>query len=101
MSNVIYTPKKSQIHVPGAGVVQREDFTQDHAIKLLKRAEKNGVDKKVFIKQHFEVSVNDLPLFDDEQEAETKPVRRKKEVVKSDEELLEQMIKEEEKAKSE
>lgn len=68
MSNPIFTPKKAFILVPGEGVIEKANFTQAHAKKLLKNAEANGVKQDVFIKQHFEMSVGDLPLFEDEGE---------------------------------
>jgi hypothetical protein len=77
--NPNFKPKRAQILVPGSGVVSREDFTQDHAKALLKRAEKHGVNKTEFIKQHFVVdSYDDMPLFDTEKEPEEpqEPVKR-------------------------
>ena len=106
MSNHIFTPKKNQIHVPNVGVVQKADFTQDHAKALLKRAEKYGINRDAFIKQHFEVSFGDLPLFDEEIETREKPttLKTKKpakvEPVKTDDELLNEMIKKEEEGKA-
>jgi hypothetical protein len=63
-----FKPRKQQIHVPGFGVVQKEDFTQEHFEVLIKRAS----DRDAFIKQYFEVtSFGDLPLFE-KTEAEKK-----------------------------
>lgn len=108
MSEIILTPKKAQIHVPGVGVVQKADFTQDHAKALLKRAEKAGVNQKAFIKQHFEIGVSDLPLFDENEEKSKgkkgkapKPPEEAEEEKKAreDKELLAQLEAEEEEKK--
>lgn len=57
-----FKPKKQQIHVPGYGVVQKEDFNQDHYQVLMKRA--GMTNRDTFIKQHLEVeSYGDQPLF--------------------------------------
>lgn len=56
-----FKPKKQQIHVPGYGVVQKEDFNQTHFNALMKRA---GDNRDEFIKQHLVVdSYGDQPLF--------------------------------------
>lgn len=60
-----FKPKKQQIHVPGYGVVQKEDFNEKHFNVLMKRA---GDNKDAFIKQHLEVeSFGDLPLFEEDE----------------------------------
>lgn len=65
---MVFKPKKQQIHVPGCGVVQKEDFTKEHYAILMKRA---GSNKDAFIKQHLEVaSYDDLDLFKENKEAE-------------------------------
>jgi hypothetical protein len=94
----IFTPRKAFIFVPGHGVVEKVDFTQDHAAILLKKAEGNGVDKNKFISQHFETTFGDLPLFEEEQEKPaSKPKKRTKKEI--EEELLQAEIEEEENAK--
>jgi hypothetical protein len=80
--NLIFKPKKEFILVPGAGVIQRDNFTEDHTKALLKRADKAGVSREEFIKQHLVVAgYGDMPLFegDSEQEAPVKKGRKKKE----------------------
>jgi hypothetical protein len=58
-----FKPKKQQIHVPGFGVVQKEDFEQKHFDKLMTRAG-DGARKTAFINQYFVVdSYDDLELF--------------------------------------
>lgn len=70
--NPIFKPKKQQILVPGAGVIQKEEFTQDHAKALLKRADKAGVNRDEFIKQHLVVDgYGDQPLFADVEPAQS------------------------------
>lgn len=65
--NPLFKPKKQQIHVPGYGVVQKEEFEPKHTKALLKRAEENGVNRDAFIKQHLVVDgYGDQPLFSDE-----------------------------------
>lgn len=67
-----FKPKKQQIHVPGHGVVQKEDFTQEHFEILVKRAGRVTGGKDAFIKQHFEVaSYDDQPLFKEPAETTT------------------------------
>lgn len=66
-----FKPKKQQIHVPGYGVVQKEDFNDDHFKALMKRA---GDKRDSFIKQHLVVeSYGDQPLFADAPEPGQKP----------------------------
>jgi 2-succinyl-5-enolpyruvyl-6-hydroxy-3-cyclohexene-1-carboxylate synthase len=96
MSNPILTPKKAFILVPGHGVIERADFTQEHARILVKHGESHGVDRDVFIKQHFNVSFGDLPLFEDsEQEKEVKPKAKKVKKEKTQEELDEEQLQKE------
>jgi hypothetical protein len=60
-----FKPKKQQIHVPGYGVVQKEDFNEKHLAVLMKRA---GDNRDAFIKQHLDVdSFGDLPLFEEDE----------------------------------
>lgn len=60
-----FKPKKQQIHVPGYGVVQKEDFNNTHFAVLMKRA---GSNKEAFISQHLVVeSYGDLPIFADDE----------------------------------
>jgi hypothetical protein len=74
-----FKPKKQQIHVPGYGVVQKEDFNQYHYNALMKRADATG-DRDAFIKQHLVVeSYGDQPLFaDSEEEEPQKPAGKPK-----------------------
>ena len=59
-----FKPKKQQIHVPGFGIVQKEEFTQEHFNLLMKRAGAQGAKKDEFIKQYFVVdSYGDQELF--------------------------------------
>ncbi len=95
-----FKPKNQQIHVPGFGVVQKEDFGQEHFNALMKRA---GDNRDAFIKQHLVVeSYGDQPLF---AEAETeKPkakVGKKSAKAETDEEAeLKRLIDEEEASKN-
>lgn len=78
--NPLFKPKKQQIHVPGFGVVQKEDFNQEHTKALLKRAEKANVNRDEFIKQHLVVDgYGDQPLFaePEQSEGETKEIKKK------------------------
>lgn len=60
-----FKPKKQQIHVPGHGVVQKEDFNEVHTAALLKRA---GSNRDAFIKQHLVIeSYGDLPIFEEDE----------------------------------
>lgn len=60
-----FKPKKQQIHVPGYGVVQKEDFNETHAAALMKRA---GSNRDAFIKQHLVIeSYGDLPIFEEDE----------------------------------
>jgi hypothetical protein len=95
MATPIFTPKKAQILVPGAGVVAKADFTQKHAETLLKAASGNGVDQEKFIKQHFDVSFGDLPLFDDEASAASAEADK----LKAEKAEYEKLLAEEEAAK--
>lgn len=98
-----FKPKKQQIHVPGHGVVQKEDFTQEHFDILVKRAGRVSGGKDAFIKQHFEVaSYGDQSLFEEAPEPVQKPSKGKGKgksavVEKTDDEKLAEMIAEEEK----
>lgn len=97
-----FKPKKQQIHVPGFGVVQKEDFLDVHYQALMKRA---GSRRDAFIKQHLVVeSYGDQPLFEEpEKEApKEKPAGKKGKKAKlSEEEELERLIAEEEANKTE
>jgi hypothetical protein len=65
-----FKPKKQQIHVPGFGVVQKEDFNQEHFAVLMKRAGGSQEKKDAFIKQHLEVaSYGDQELFEESEAA--------------------------------
>lgn len=82
-----FKPKKQQIHVPGHGVVQKEDFTQEHFDILVKRAGRVSGGKDAFIKQHFEVaSYGDQSLFEEAPEPAPKPSKGKGGKGKSSEE---------------
>ncbi len=97
-----FKPKKQQIHVPGLGIVQKEDFSQEHFDILLKRA---GNRRDEFIKQHFVVeSYGDQPLFQESEGSSEKKGKGKKnaksvsapEPEKTDDEKLAEMIAQEE-----
>ncbi len=94
-----FKPKKQQIHVPGCGVVQKEDFTQDHFDILMKRADRVGRDE--FIKQHFVVeSYGDQPLFVEVPAPGPKGKGKPAKVTapkpeKSDDEILDELIEKE------
>lgn len=99
-----FKPKKQQIHVPGHGVVQKEDFTQEHFEILLKRSGRVTGGKDAFIAQHFDVaSYGDQPLFVGTPEPSPKPSKGKggkaksAVVEKTDDEKLAELIAEEEK----
>jgi hypothetical protein len=66
-----FKPKKQQIHVPGKGIVQKEDFSQEHFDILIKRAGGSKEKRDAFINQHFVVaSYGDQPLFVEEPKSE-------------------------------
>lgn len=80
-----FKPKKQQIHVPGVGVVQKEDFTKEHFATVMKRAGTDKEKKDAFLKQYFEVaSYDDMPLFEEGKKeaeadnAEAKPAKERK-----------------------
>lgn len=74
MSELVLKPKKASILVPGYGVVSREDFEPKHAKAIFNST---PVEKEKIIAQHFNVvSYGDLPIFEEEGEAE-KPKERK------------------------
>jgi hypothetical protein len=119
MSTPTFKPKKAFIHVPGHGVVSKQDFNKDHAAILLRRAEGHGVNKDKFIKQHLVIdSFGDMELFkepegQDNSQAEVqgakpktekpkkgKPKNKKAEAELTEDEQLEKMIAEEEAQKS-
>lgn len=59
-----FKPRKQQIHVPGHGVVQKEEFNENHFKILMKRAGGTKEEQDAFIKQYFVVSsYGDLPVF--------------------------------------
>lgn len=102
-----FKPKKQQIHVPGHGVVQKQDFTKEHFDILMLRAGDNRSD---FLKQYFVVdSYGDQPLFEDAPEPQplTKkggkkskaPVQELEPEPLSDEDQPNELIAEEEKNK--
>lgn len=97
--NPVFKPRKQQIHVPGHGVVQKEDFNEGHFKILMRRA---GENKDVFIKQYFEVaSYGDQPLFQDGEEGLNKKSKKqlaaeeKQKKEKEEADLLAQMEEEE------
>lgn len=101
-----FKPKKALIHVPGHGVVRREDFGDQHTKALLKRAESAGVDQDKFITQHLVISgYGDLPIFEapeDNGQGEAEDIKPKAEKPKNkggrpkkkktDDEILEEEI---------
>lgn len=99
-----FKPKKAFIHVPGFGVVTREDFSKEHTEALLKRAAKHGVNQNDFISQHLVIaSYGDLEIFSEGPEdngkgtaEDVKPRAKKGKKQLSDDEKLEAMIAEEE-----
>lgn len=104
-----FKPKKAFIHVPGFGVVTREEFSPEHTAALLERAKKHKVNQDEFISQHLVISgYGDLEIFsgpEDNGKGEAEDVKmkgkkgKKKEEL-SDEEQLEKLIAEEESKKS-
>lgn len=66
MSTMTFKPKKAQIHVPGFGLITREEFNNEHTAALFKRADKAGIKREAFIEQHLKIaSYGDMPLFEE------------------------------------
>lgn len=97
MSNMILKPKHLMTFVPGYGVVNKADFTEEHLAACTKQVKDTGGNVDEYLKSRFEAaSYEDMPLFVDNGEPKPKSKGKKK---PSDEEELERMIAEEEKAK--
>lgn len=96
MSNQILKPKHLSTYVPGVGVINKSDFTDEHLKACVEQVKKAGLDVDEYLKSRFEVaSFKDMPLF--VESGEPKPKSKGKAKKSEDEEAeLQRLIDEEE-----
>lgn len=90
--NPILKPKNFKIHVPGHGVIERENFTETHLQACVKQVSGAGLNVDDYLKKHFTIaSYGNFPLFAEPEQTEEQteqpeePATTKKRKKKSDE----------------
>jgi hypothetical protein len=99
----ILKPKHLMTYVPGYGVIDKSDFTEDHFTACVKQVKDTGGDVDAYLKSRFEAMSIDVPLLEQTSEPKPKSKGKKKSAepqAPDDEAELERMIAEEEAKKT-
>jgi hypothetical protein len=99
----ILKPKHLSTYVPGFGVINKADFSNEHLEACVKQVKDTGGDVDAYLKSRFEVAISiDVPLLEQISEPKPKSKGKKKAAepqAPDDEAELQRLIAEEEKAK--
>jgi dTMP kinase len=70
---MILKPKSLKVYVPGHGVIDKADFTEEHLKACLKQIKAAKIDEQEYLRKRFDVvSYGDMPLFTESEEAAKK-----------------------------
>jgi hypothetical protein len=97
----ILKPKHLSTYVPGFGVINKADFSNEHLEACVKQVKDTGGDVDAYLKSRFEAI--DVPLLEQTSEPKPKSKGKKKSAepqAPDDEAELQRLIAEEEKAKT-